>query len=173
MRRGAETIRLRPLGVRDRDGLATLFRRMSANSRYSRFLSPKPTLTDRELAYLTDIDHVNHEAIAAVDSRDGSIVGVARYVRLRVPPNVAEVSLEVADELHGLGIGTALATSIVQRARANGVTVLSASTLWENRSARAVMRRFGFRAIASSGSVVEFKLGLQAAPEQTVRLPAL
>ena len=66
---------LRPLGSEDRDGVAALFARLSPESRYRRFLSPKRELTPRELAFLTDIDHIHHEAIAAVDQRDGSIVG--------------------------------------------------------------------------------------------------
>jgi GNAT superfamily N-acetyltransferase len=155
-------LRLRPLGCDDRDGLAALFARLSPESRYRRFLSPKPGLTPRELVYLTDTDHFHHEAIAAVDPRDGSIVGVGRYVRDRGRPGVAEVAFEVADELQSIGIGTALATHIVQRARANGVALLTAATLWDNRPARALLRRFGFRARASQGSVIELDLDLDS-----------
>ena len=74
-------LRLRPLTRDDRDGLLSLFHRLSEESRWRRFMSPKPTLAPRELDYLTDIDHVVHEAFAAVDERDGSLAGVARYVR--------------------------------------------------------------------------------------------
>jgi len=155
-------LRLRPLGSEDRDGLAALFARLSPESRYQRFLSPKPELTSRELVYLTDIDRVDHEAIAAVDPRDGSIIGVGRWVRYPDRPSVAEVALEVADELQSLGIGTALATHIVQHARANGVALLTAATLWDNRPARALLRRFGFRARASQGSVIELDLELDS-----------
>jgi RimJ/RimL family protein N-acetyltransferase len=155
-------VQLRPLGSGDRDGLAALFTRLSPESRYRRFLSPKPALTRRELVYLTDIDRVHHEAVAAVDSRDGSIVGVGRYVRFRDRPSVAEVGFEVADELQGMGIGTALATHIVQHARASGLALLTAATLWDNRSARAILRGLGFRARASEGSVIELDLELDS-----------
>ena len=119
-------------------------------------------MTGRELAYLTNIDRFHHEAIAAVDPRDGSIVGVGRYVRYPDRPDVAEVGFEVADELQSMGIGTALATHIVQHARANGVAFLTATTLWDNRPARAMLRRFGFRARASQGSVIELDLELDS-----------
>ena len=76
---------LRPLGSADRDGLAALFARLSPESRYRRFLSPKPTLTPQELAYLTDTDRLHHEAIAAIDPRDNSIVGVGRYTSATRP----------------------------------------------------------------------------------------
>src|SRR5262249_37923413 len=72
-------IGVRPLERSDRDALATMFDRMSEASRTQRFLGPKPMLSDRELARFTDVDHVKREAFAAIDTADGSIIGVARY----------------------------------------------------------------------------------------------
>jgi len=156
-------VRLRHLEAEDRDGLAALFARLTPESRRRRFLVPKAELTPRELAHLTDIDHVHREAIAAVDQRDGSIVGVCRYAQHADRPWVGDVACEVADELHGMGIGTALGSCTVQRARANGFTHLTATTLWENRPARALLRRLGFRAHASHGSEIEHELKLDQA----------
>ncbi len=156
----ATTIRLRPLGREDRDGVAGLFHRLSPESRHRRYLSPKPELTRRELTYLTDIDHVRHEAIAAVDERDGSIVGIARYVQVPGQAGVAELAVEVADEFQNRGVGTALTEITVQRARANEVALLTAIALWENSAARSLLRRFGFRTRASRGREIEFQLAL-------------
>ncbi len=153
--------RLRPIGSEDRDGVAELFARLSPESRYRRFLSPKHALTPRELTYLTDIDHIDHEAFAAVDQHDGSIVGIGRYVHIADRPKVAELGIEVVDELHGMGIGTALARLTARSARANGFTLLTATTLWENRPARALLRRLGFRARASQGHEIELELELE------------
>lgn len=150
--------RLRPLGAQDRDRVAALFARMSARSRYRRFLAPKARLTAQELTYLVDVDHIDHEVIAAVDRRDGSIVAVVRYVRYR--SDAAEISVEVADEWHRMGIGSALTSSISERARSNGIATLTATTLRENRAARVLARRVGFRAIASHGSLIELELRL-------------
>ena len=83
-------ISLRQLGADDRAGMAALFARLTPESRYQRFLSPKLELTPRELTFFTDSDHLNHEAIAAVDEHDNSIVGVARYVRDAGRADVAE-----------------------------------------------------------------------------------
>jgi RimJ/RimL family protein N-acetyltransferase len=154
-------LRFRRLSSDDRDGLARLFARLSPESRRRRFFSPKHALTPAELAFLTDIDHVGHEAIAAVDQRDGSIVGVARYVRWADRVGVADVAVAVADELQSIGIGTELSRRLVERACANGFTLLTASTLWENRPARALLRRLGFRARASHGSEIELELELE------------
>jgi 4-oxalocrotonate tautomerase len=155
-------LRLRRLGSEDRDGFAELFARLSPESRYRRFLSPKRELTPRELSDFTDIDHIRHAAFAAIDQRDGSIVGVGRYVHVADRPKVADLAVEVTDELQNMGIGTALTRHTVQRARDTGFALLTATTLWENRPARALLRRFGFHAYASDGSEIELELKLDA-----------
>jgi len=161
---------LRPLTADDRDGLAALIARLTPESRRRRFLSPKPELTAQELAALTDIDHLNHEAIAAFDRRNGMIVGVGRYARDRTRAGVADIAVEVVDELHGMGVGTVLATQAVQRARANGFALLVATTLWENRPARALLRRLGFRALTSHGIEIELELELEKASQPSARV---
>jgi RimJ/RimL family protein N-acetyltransferase len=159
-------LRLRPLTRDDRDGLLSLFHRLSEESRWRRFMSPKPTLAPRELDYLTDIDHVAHEAFAAVDERDGSLAGVARYVRHAGADCSAELAVEVADELQRRGIGTALCIRVVERARENGLTVLTATALWSNQPARRLLRRLGFHARRSQGREIELALALDGAVER-------
>jgi RimJ/RimL family protein N-acetyltransferase len=159
-------LRVRPLSRDDRDGLLSLFHRLSEESRWRRFMSPKPTLAPRELDYLTDVDHVAHEAFAAVDERDGSLAGVARYVRHAGTECSAELAVEVADELQRRGIGTALCIRVVERARENGLTVLTATALWSNQPARRLLRRLGFHARRSQGREIELALVLDAPVER-------
>jgi RimJ/RimL family protein N-acetyltransferase len=153
-------LRLRALTRDDRDGMLALFGRLSEESRWRRFMSPKPSLAPRELDYMTDIDHFAHEAYAAVDERDGSLVGVARYVRHNGSECSAELAVEVADELQRRGIGTALCMRVIERARENGFTVLTATSLWSNQPARRLLRRLGFHARRSQGREIELALVL-------------
>ena len=165
-------ISLRQVGTGDRDGLAALFARLTPESRYQRFLSPKRELTPRELTFFTDIDHLNHEAIAAVDQRDDSIVGVARYVRDANRADVAELAIEVADAFQGMGIGTALASLTIHHAHANGLRFLTATTLWENHAARGLLRHHGFRARRSRGGEIEHELKLdESSPGEAMCVP--
>jgi RimJ/RimL family protein N-acetyltransferase len=152
-------LRFRPISSDDRDRLARLFARLNPESRYRRFLSPKRPLTPQELVYLTDIDHVTHEAIAAVDQREGSIVGVGRYAQFADRVAVADVAFTVADALQGMGIGPC-SPGAWWTTPANGFTLLTATTLWENRPARALLRRLRFRARASHGPEIELELEL-------------
>jgi RimJ/RimL family protein N-acetyltransferase len=158
-----ERLAVRPLEVTDRDAFAALFARLSPDSRFRRYHGPKPALAPRELTYLTDVDHRRHEALAVIDRRDGSIVGVSRYVARVEEPRVADLAIEVADDMQGIGIGTLLARLIVDRASSNGFDRVVASTLWDNRRARALMRRLGFRAHTSEGNVLELYLALRPA----------
>jgi RimJ/RimL family protein N-acetyltransferase len=161
-------LRFRPIGSHDRNRLAGLFNGLSFDSRRKRFLSPKPELTPRELAFFTDIDHVGHEAIVALDRRE-DIVGVARYVGFADRVGVAEVAVAVADELQGMGIGTELAGRLFERARANGITLLTATTLSENRPARALLRRHRFQPRESHRGVIELELALRTERRITER----
>jgi RimJ/RimL family protein N-acetyltransferase len=167
------SLRFRPIDSDDGDRLAALFARLSPESRRRRFLSPKLVLTPRELVYFTNIDHVKHEAIAAVDEHDGSIVGVGRYVGFPDRAGVADVAFEVADELQGMGIGTVVARATVLRACENAFTLLTATTLWENSPARALLRRLGFRARASHSGEVELELELAPSSRRRERVQAI
>ncbi len=150
---------MRPVEPSDRDDLAKLFERLSPQSRHRRFLTPKPTLAPRELAFFTEVDHVAHEAIVAVHECENAIVGVARYVQ-DGGEGVAELAVEVADDMQNRGIGSALVARTIESAGANGFTRLTAMTLWDNGPARALMRRFGFRPVAAHGTTISLALDL-------------
>lgn len=159
--RDGTRLSVRQVGPGDRSGLAILFERLSLESRHRRFLSPKPKVGLRELTFLADVDGYCHDAIAAVDDRDGAIVGTARYVRYPDRRNVADVAIEVVDEFQGMCVGAALAGLTIQRARANGVAVLTATTLWDKHGARRLLRRHGFRAVGRDGGEIEYALALR------------
>src|SRR5436305_6497700 len=76
---------IRPIASDDRAALAEAFDRLSHQSRYRRFLSPKPRLSSHELTYLTEVDLLNHEVMVALDG-DGQIVGEARYATWEFDP---------------------------------------------------------------------------------------
>src|ERR1700733_3640601 len=100
-------------------------------------------LSPRELESLTDIDHLEREALALVGP-DGRFIAVARYGPVSDDPNAAEVALTVADEWQGNGVGGALASLLVAQARRNRIVRLQAMTLAENYPSRKLLRRLGF-----------------------------
>jgi ribosomal protein S18 acetylase RimI-like enzyme len=156
-------LRVRPIDPADRLPLADAFSRLSDQSRFQRFLGPKPRLSERELDYLTDVDHVTHEALVAIDETTGQIVGVGRYATGHGGGTVADLALAVTDAWQRRGIGHALAARLVERARANDITALTGSTLAGNRAARALLDRLGFRVRSLSAGVLEVELAIARA----------
>src|SRR3954447_2504759 len=77
----AAAVRIRPIQPADADLLRDGFARLSAESRRLRFFVSKKALTTRELTYLTEVDHHDHEALVAVRRFGGQGVAVARYIR--------------------------------------------------------------------------------------------
>jgi RimJ/RimL family protein N-acetyltransferase len=157
----AALVHVRPIGSRDRDAFSAWFGRLSDESRRRRFHGPKPRLSARELTYLTDVDHVSHTALVAVDA-SGELIGEARYATARRHDRTADFAVTVADEWQGRGIGTDLARRLVERARANGIVRLQATTLAENRTSHRLLRGLGFTVYGADSSGVDLELSLVA-----------
>ena len=156
-------LRVRPIVPADREPLADAFDRLSDRSRRQRFLAPKPRLSARELDYLTDVDHVTHEALVAIDETTGDIVGVGRYATGGAGGAAADMALAVVDAWQRRGIGHALAVRLVERARANGITRLTGTALADNLLVRALLDRLGFRVRSVSAGIVEVELDVPPA----------
>jgi RimJ/RimL family protein N-acetyltransferase len=137
---------LRPVRPDDKRRLAQAFDRLSPESRYRRFFAPRPRLSAQDLRYLTEVDHRDHEAIVAVNPENGTIVGVARYIRGEDPAE-AEVAVVVGDPWHGHGVATALLQQLVARAREEGIESFVALVMSENTEALEL-----FRHLAPGGS---------------------
>jgi GNAT superfamily N-acetyltransferase len=134
-------ITVRQIEPADRERLHRAFHRLSPESRYRRFFAPLTELSGRDLSYLTEIDHRNHEALAALDPATDEIVGVARYVR-GDEPHLAEASIVVADDWQGRGVATALLERLAPLAREAGVSHFVALILSENRDAIELFQHF-------------------------------
>jgi RimJ/RimL family protein N-acetyltransferase len=137
---------LRPLRPNDKRRLQQAFERLSPETRYRRFFAPLENLSDQDLRYLTEVDHHDHEAIAAVNPENGMIVGVARYVRSD-DPTEAEVAVVVGDPWQGHGVATMLLQQLVGRARDEGIDHFVALVMSDNTEALEL-----FRHLAPGGS---------------------
>jgi RimJ/RimL family protein N-acetyltransferase len=120
LRDGTEAL-IRPMEPGDRERLKKGFESSSEESRFQRFLSPQPRLSSKQLEFLTAVDHVNHEALIAVDPETGQSLGTARYVRDESDPETAEFAVGVGDQWMRIGLGTALLSALVARAREEGI----------------------------------------------------
>ena len=152
-------VQLRALTPDDREELAEGFARLSDESRYRRFFAPMPRLPAAMLDYLVNIDHHDHEAIAAIDPVDGRGLGVARFIRLP-EGDAAELAVTVREDAQGKGVGRVLLDALADRAREEGIATLTASVLADNPAAVHVISALGATEARHEGQVVELRIAL-------------
>jgi len=68
--RDGTRLRVRPIEPWDKDLLRRTLERMSDDSRYRRFFAPVGTVREADLAYLTEVDHHDHEALVALEPEE-------------------------------------------------------------------------------------------------------
>lgn len=167
--RDGSPIFLRLVRPDDKEMLRTGFEKLSDESRYRRFFTPKPTLSERELRYLTEMDNVSHLAIGA-GRRVGDIeegVGVARMVRLSEDDDIAEAAIAVIDDVQGKGLGSLLFQRLVAAAQERGIRRIRCEVLGSNHKMLEFLGGFSDHletAVSSGVVVVDMKLP-ELAPE--------
>jgi ribosomal protein S18 acetylase RimI-like enzyme len=159
-------VRIRPIAPKDKDRIQEGWQYLSASTRYMRFLHPKSSLSKWELAYLTEIDYVDHFAWGAelVDDPDRLGIGIARYIRDKDDPTVAEAALTVVDDYQRMGLGRILLQALTEAARQNGIERFRAEVSASNEQVIKSLTRLGAEAgaIEDSGISLELHLPIKA-----------
>ena len=163
--RDGTPVRVRPIAPKDRDRLAEGWKHLSARSRYLRFLQSKPTLSEKDLTYLTEIDYDDHFAWAAeeLDTRDRPGIGIARYIRSTDDPAVAEAALAVVDDRQRMGLGRILLQALSDAAHANGIERFRAYVSMNNQQVLDSLGAIGATRSAAEGGMVMLELPVPTA----------
>ena len=127
----------------DRDAIMALMGRLSPTSLYHRFHG-LPVLDDRLIARYLDADGQARGAL--IGTRDGLVVAMGTYDRLR-EPEMAEVAFIVDDPLHGRGVGTRLLEQLAELAAAAGIRRFVAEVSADNHGMLEVFEDAGFEVI--------------------------
>jgi len=151
--RDGTPITIRPIQPEDREELRREFERISPETRYLRFLGVVGELSEAALTYLTCVDQHDHIALVATttspDLKSERGVGVGRVIRLKSDPHVGEAAITVVDDMHQLGIGSALAVELARAARARGIRVIRAEVLEGNAAMRGILEQVGAKRVDS------------------------
>lgn len=135
-------VQLRPISPADACRLVSFHLALSDESRYFRFFSPHPRLSDAEVERFTHVDTIDRVALVAVTGDE--IIAVGRFDR-RPGADDAEVAFVVADGHHRRGIASALLAHLAAAARERGLTRLTAEVLPNNRAMLGVFAASGLR----------------------------
>ncbi len=140
----------------------------SSETLYRRFQStrvPTPAL----MAYLFEVDYVDHFVWVMTAGPDGPVVADARFVREGHGVSIAEVAFIVADVYQGHGVGTFLMEALAVAAHVGGVTRFTARVLTDNYAMRAIMDRAGAHWVRDDLNVVITEVDVPAAKSLSLR----
>lgn len=155
-------VTLRPLLPEDRAGLKEGFERLSAQSRYQRFMSPMDELPERYLEYLTNIDYRNHFAVVAGVEDPVRFklegLGIARFITLSDIEDEAELAITVSDEAQGRGLGVILMGVLLRAARERGLRALRAEVLPTNTGMQKLAEKFGGTRASTHDGLVTWRV---------------
>ncbi|MEO0492554.1 MAG: GNAT family N-acetyltransferase [Actinomycetota bacterium] len=165
---GGTRVRIRPGRTGDGEIMRRAFERFSEESRYLRFFSPTPRLTERTEAALTAVDDTKQYAWAVFDPDQPSEVGdesglAIAAARLFVDPataDIAEATLAIVDDYQGRGIGRLLMELLISTAGILDLQTVRFDVLSHNRPMRGVLNKLGAtgRALPDDRSVIRYDL---------------
>ncbi|HYH34010.1 MAG TPA: GNAT family N-acetyltransferase, partial [Nocardioides sp.] len=138
--RDGRTAHLRPIRPDDAELLVDFYSRVSDESKYYRFFSPMPRLSDRDVHRFTHVDH--RERVAFVMLLGGQMIAVGRYDVVREVE--AEVAFLVEDRHQGRGIAQLLLEHLAQAGRERGVERFVAEVLPDNQKMIRTFRDAGY-----------------------------
>ncbi|MGZ5405002.1 MAG: N-acetyltransferase family protein [Nocardioides sp.] len=163
-----------PLLPANREALRQEYEHLSRETRFSRFLSAVPNLSETMLHQLVDdVDGVDHVALVLlILSEDGTELplGLARIIRYPHDPTAADLAVTVVDDWQGRGVATAL-LDVLMRQRPKGVERIITVIRSSNAASLAMLRRLGEVRVSQSESgtthvVVELLGAVPRAPDE-------
>lgn len=131
--KSGHSFRMATIHPNDKKQISEGLSRLSTESIRNRFLGTKKEFSEKELAYLTELDGWNHYALG-VEEANGEKHGVAvvRLVRALDAPDEAEVAITIADEYQKIGLGSFLLRLMILAAKERKVDRLSFTYLRQN-----------------------------------------
>jgi len=148
--RGGRRVTLRAVRLQDKEEMQAFLKRLSEQSRYSRFMTPlrelSPGMLDRAVN-----PEPGRELQLVADCGEGAqprIVGGARYSAAAGSKD-CEFALTVADDWQGLGLARRLLETLMGAARAAGIERMEGYILASNSRMLGLARRLGFERVES------------------------
>lgn len=158
---------LRDISEADAKEIVQAFERLSAQSRYSRFLQHRKEIYAGELQRgVHPRPGIDFVLVATVPASDGiDIVGAAQYVGVSADLKTCEFAVTIAENWRCNGLATALVSRLVRRARRDGYRSIEGWVLSTNAPMLAVARHLNFVVDHAAGEagMVCVRKGLQGA----------
>ena len=138
--RDGRTVRVRPVRPADVEAIVGLLGGLSERSLELRFFSSSVDVEEQAGAAV-DVDYGGSYGVLALIGGEGRVVGYASCDR--IDDERAEVAFTVADEYQGLGLGSIMLVGLAEHAVEQGIGLLVAEVMPENRGMLATFRDSG------------------------------
>lgn len=167
--RNGESVLIREIGPDDRRLLKAGFEKLSAQSRFFRFLGPHGNLSEAELDRFTQSNTHDHVAIgaASIGVEQDMPIGTARFVRIPDAPESAEFAITVVDSHQRLGLGSLLLSALAKIAHEQGIDALVGHVHRDNTGIQKLIEGAGGMRV-SAQEEAEWRLALPLAPKPTL-----
>jgi GNAT superfamily N-acetyltransferase len=126
--RDGHTAHIRPIRADDAKLLVEFYGRVSDQSKYFRFFTAMPKLSDRDVKRFVQVDHVRR--VAFVVTLQDRMIALGSYEG--DDSGKAEVAFLVEDSQQGRGIGQLLLEHLAQAGRERGIERFVAEVLPDN-----------------------------------------
>ena len=160
--RDGRTAHIRPV-TPDDEGLLVDFydNHVSDTSKYYRFFSPMPHLSQRDVTRFTHVDYVSR--VAFVLMLREQMIAIGRYDV--TSPGEAEVAFLVSDDHQGRGIGQLLLENLSQAGRERGIEKFVAEVLPDNARMIQVFRDAGYHVASGyEDGVIHLEFPIEPTP---------
>lgn len=136
---------VRPILPTDNGLIADLFRRISPESRYKRFLRDMDNLPEDMLNHFTHIDYETDFSLVALieDVNREEIIAVVRYMHDPVEKDT-DLGLAVRDDWQNMGLGKTLLKILAGIAKGHGITRFTSMMDTRNTRMEKVLRDLGY-----------------------------
>ncbi len=147
--RDGRRVKVRSIRPDDAERLVDLFWHLSPETRFRRFFVPlehvDPDLVQQTARRLVVTDPQRELALVGIIPEQGHevIIAVARFATMQASDTVAEASLVVRDDYHGVGLGYQLLDLLVQAAVKRGLQRLVMLTQGDNMATLALVKHLG------------------------------
>ncbi|RPD85636.1 GNAT family N-acetyltransferase [Neisseria weixii] len=164
--KNGQTVSVRPFEPEDAEAKQQFIRRLSPQSRYTRFMTRTNELPQPTLARFSKLDYHSEGAWIAENS-DGLIVAVSRFSRLT--RDECEFGITLSEDMRGSGLAHKMMQLIIRLATQQGYLSMSATILKENTAMLKLAEKSGFSLMESEQdkNLYQAKLNLLSAEEKS------
>jgi len=144
--KNGSTVFLRPILHSDEHLVIDLFKRLSPDSVYMRFLRHLHSLPEDMVYQFTHINYSSEFALVAIIEEDekGKIIAIARYT-YSPNDNITDLAIAVRDDWQHLGLGKPLLKKIIQIGKEHGIFRFGGMIAPQNRIIRQILLELGYK----------------------------